>query len=97
MFTFYFADMWEANGNYLIPFMMWLIPVFVIYINYKGIRTACGRVVAGLLAAMVVINSGMEYYEWKNTNINPGKEGIVKFLVKTRFFICYDTQNNNDF
>lgn len=85
MFTFYFADMWEANGNYLIPFMMWLIPVFVIYINYKGIMSACGRVVAGLLAAMVVINSGMEYYEWKNTDINPGKEGIVKFLVNNGY------------
>ena len=47
--------------------------------------TACGRVVAGLLAAMVVINSGMEYYEWKNTDINPGKEGIVKFLVNNGY------------
>jgi len=96
MFTFYFADMWESNGNYLIPFMMWIIPVLAIYIKHMGEngfvpvmkafpKVKFSGVIISFLIFCIVINSGMEYYEWKNTYINDGKEGIVNYLIDSGY------------
>lgn len=86
MFTFYFADMWEQNGNYLIPFMIWMIPLFALYFNHRtAVPQNTGkmpvRCAMALVACTFVINSVMVYHEWKNTDINGGKAKIVDYLL----------------
>lgn len=85
MFTFYFADMWEANGNYLIPFMIWMIPMFAVYFNHTDIKQRLAKCAMTLVVCTFVINSSMVYAEWKNTDINHGKEGIVKYLLNNGY------------
>lgn len=85
MFTFYFADMWEQNGNYLIPFMIWIIPLYAVYFNHTDIKKKMVRCAMALVACTFVINSGMVYHEWKNTNINSGKDGIIKYLLSNGY------------
>ena len=81
MFTFYFADMWEQNGNYLIPFMIWMIPLFAVYFNHKDIKGRAVKCAMALVACTFVINSAMVYHEWKNTDINHGRQGIINYLT----------------
>lgn len=85
MFTFYFADMWETNGNYLIPFMIWMIPLFAVYFNHTDIKQRFAKCAMTLVACTFVLNSAMVYSEWQNTDINSGKEGIIKYLLNNGY------------
>lgn len=86
LIAFYFADMWEENGNYLIPFLIWLFPVLAIWLEER--RNAAKVMSKGLLMVVLcafLYNGAVHYTEWKNTNINSGKEAIVRYLVENGY------------
>lgn len=85
LFTFYFADMWESNGNYLIPFMIFVVPVMAIYFSCMDFKTVKSRALIFIIVCAVLVNSATEYFEWKNTDINTDKAAIIDYLVSSGY------------
>lgn len=85
MFTFYFADMWEDNGNYLIPVMIWIIPLSAVYFNHADMKNRIVKYTHALVICAFIISSVTVYSEWKDTDINEGKEGVIKYLVNNGY------------